>query len=104
MTFLPSVVRAEHRGGYRIHLTFNDQSERTVDFRKWLEGPVFEPLKDPVYFRQFFLDGGTVTWPNGADIAPETLYEAAASRRTRARRPPRTIPSIHAKRTSLRRP
>ncbi len=32
MTFLPSVIRAEYRGGFRIHLTFNDLSERTVDF------------------------------------------------------------------------
>jgi Protein of unknown function (DUF2442) len=79
MTFLPSVVRAEHRGGFRIHLTFNDNAERTVDFRQWLEGAVFERLKGPAYFRKFFVDGGTVVWPNGADIAPETLYEAAAS-------------------------
>jgi Protein of unknown function (DUF2442) len=77
MTFLPSVVRAEHRGGFRIHLTFNDNSERTTDFRQWLEGPVFELLKDPAYFQKFFVDGGTVAWPNAADIAPETLYEAA---------------------------
>ncbi len=37
MTFLPSVIRAEYRGGFRIHLTFNDLSERTVDFpvRGW---------------------------------------------------------------------
>ena len=89
MTFLPSVIRAEYRGGFRIHLTFNDLSERTVDFRPWLEGPVFEPLKDPAYFREFFVDGGTVAWPNGADIAPETLYEAAASQRTRGKRPQR---------------
>jgi hypothetical protein len=46
MTLLPSVVGAEHRGGHRIHLTFDDGSEKTVDFRQWLEGPVFEPLKD----------------------------------------------------------
>lgn len=77
MTFLPSVVRAEHRGGFRIHLTFNDSSEATVDFRHWLEGPVFEPLKNANYFKRFFVDGGTVVWPNGADIAPETLYDAA---------------------------
>ena len=77
MTFLPYVVRADYRGGFRIHLTFNDLTERTVDFRAWLEGPVFEALKDPAYFREFFVDGGTVVWPNGADIAPETLYEAA---------------------------
>jgi len=75
MTVLPSVIRAEYRGGHRIRLTFNDNSEKTIDFRRWLEGPVFEPLRDPNYFRRFFLDGGTVAWPNGADIAPETLYE-----------------------------
>ncbi|MGO9275197.1 MAG: DUF2442 domain-containing protein [Terriglobia bacterium] len=90
MTFLPCVINADYRGGFRIHLTFNDLTEATVDFRPWLEGPVFEALKDLAYFREFFVDGGTVAWPNGADIAPETLYEAAASLRTRPKRPPRT--------------
>ncbi len=75
MTFLPSVIRAEHRGGYRILVTFNDDTEKTIDFGPWLEGPVFEPLKEPAYFVRFFLDGGAVAWPNGADIAPEMLYE-----------------------------
>jgi hypothetical protein len=75
MSFLLSVIRAEYRGSYRIHVTFNDNSEKTINFREWLEGPVFEPLKAPNRFRNFFLDGGTVAWPNGADIAPETLYE-----------------------------
>jgi hypothetical protein len=60
MTFLPSVIRAEYRGGFRIRITFNDLSERTVDFGPWLKGPVFEALKDPAYFREFFVDGGTV--------------------------------------------
>ena len=86
MIFLPSVVRAEYRDGFRIHLTFNDNSERTVDFRPWLDGPIFEPLKDPNYFQRFFLEGGTVVWPNGADIAPETLYEAGIRARQAARR------------------
>ena len=89
MTFLPSVVRAEYRGGFRIHLTFNDLSERTVDFRPWLEGPVFEALKNPDYFRGFFVEGGTVACPNGADIAPETLYEAAVRAQKRSGRPSR---------------
>ena len=75
MTFLPSVIRAQHRGGYHIHVTFNDNTEKTIDFLPWLEGPVFEPLKDPDYFGRFFLDGGTVVWPNGAGVAPETLYD-----------------------------
>jgi len=79
MEFLPTVIRAEYQDGYRIHLTFNDGVEQVVDFARWLEGPVFEPLKNTGYFQRFFLDGGTVAWPNGADIAPETLYERAKS-------------------------
>lgn len=80
MEFLPTVIEAEYRGAYMIELTFNDGVEETIDFAQWLEGPVFEPLKDVSYFQRFFLEGGTVTWPNGADIAPETLHELAKSR------------------------
>jgi len=76
MNFLPSVVKAEYRSGHRIHLWFNDGRDKTVDFGQWLQGPVFEPLKDLTYFQRFFVEGGTVGWPNGADIAPETLYSA----------------------------
>jgi hypothetical protein len=76
MDFLPSVIRAKYDGGFRVHLTFNDNLQGTVDLAGWLEGPIFEPLRDQNYFQRFFLDGGTVVWPNGADIAPETLYEA----------------------------
>jgi hypothetical protein len=79
ISILPGVIRAEYRGAYRIHLTLNDGFESTVDFSRWLDGPVFEPLKAPAYFRRFFLEGGTVAWPNGADIAPETLYEQVRS-------------------------
>jgi hypothetical protein len=37
---------------------------------------VFEPLRDPVYFARVELDAelGTISWPNGADVAPETLH------------------------------
>jgi len=79
MEFLPTVIRAEYRGAYRIHLAFNDGVENTVDFSQWLDGPIFEPLKDLGYFQRFFVEGGTVTWPNGADVAPETLYARAKS-------------------------
>ena len=79
MTELPHVVAALYQGGYRLHLTFNDGTAKTLDFRQWLNGPIFEPLRDLDYFRRFFLDGWTVSWPNGADVAPETLYEAPAA-------------------------
>jgi len=72
---IPNVIEAEYQGDFRIQLKFGDGAVGTVDFSQWLHGPVFEPLKDLEFFQQFFLDGGTVVWPNGADIAPETLYQ-----------------------------
>ena len=74
---LPAVVRAEYRGEFRIRVVFNDGVDATLDFAEWLDGPNFEPLKDPSFFARFFVEGGTVVWPNGADIAPETLHEEA---------------------------
>jgi len=65
--FLPEVIHAEYRGEYRIHVTFSDRLAATIDFAGWLVGPV----------RRFFLDGGTVVWPNGADMAPETVFKEA---------------------------
>lgn len=82
MRFLPLVVRAEHRGDFRIHVVFNDEVEATIDCEAWLQGPVFEPLKDRRYFSRLFVDAGAVVWPNGADFAPETLYESAQAGRS----------------------
>ena len=76
MKSIPLVISADYCGDHRIHLRFDDGLEKTVDFRGWLRGPIFVPLLDPAEFRRFRIDGGTVAWPNGADIAPETLHAA----------------------------
>jgi len=41
--------------------------------------PVVKINKHTNYFKKFFVDGWTISWPNGVDIAPETLYELADS-------------------------
>lgn len=105
MTFLPSVVQVEHRGGFRLRVVFNDGTENTIDFAPWLEGPIFEALKSPDFFARYFLDGGTVVWPNGADIAPETLYAVAGRRRPNKRLQPakaRLQKAVKRPRTRLR--
>ena len=79
MEFLPLVTNAEYRGEFKIHLIFNDGTEGVVDFSDWLEGPMFQPVRDVSFFRRFFVEAGAVVWPNGADVAPETLYERAKS-------------------------
>ena len=67
------VVSAEYVKNYEIRLRFNDGEQRTVDFSRWLNGEVFKPLAAKREFKRFFISGGTICWPNGADIAPETL-------------------------------
>jgi len=70
------VTSIEYRGGYVYHVAFDDGLEGDVDLSEYIEGgPVFAPLRDPAYFRQARIEGGTISWPNGADIAPETLYD-----------------------------
>ena len=67
------VLSATYVRAYQLRLTFSDGAAKTVDFSRWLHGEIFKPLASKKEFKRFFVSGGTVCWPNGADIAPETL-------------------------------
>jgi hypothetical protein len=70
------VIKVEYRGGYVYYIQFDDGIAGEVDFSEYLSlGPVFEALRDRVTFSKAKVAGGTIAWPNGADVAPETLYE-----------------------------
>ena len=71
---MPIVIDAKYVSDYKIKVTFDNGEQKIADFSKWFKGEVFEPLKDQNYFRKFFVDGWTISWSNGADVAPETLY------------------------------
>jgi hypothetical protein len=81
------VTTLQRLGGYRLRLTFDDGTVGDVDLSYLLDrGPIFAPLRDPAYFERVSVDpdGGTIVWPNGADVAPETLYAAAQRHRLSA--------------------
>ncbi len=70
------VVAIEYKDGFVYHVVFDDGKSGNVDFSEYLEkGPVFESLQDMALFKKAIIEGGTIAWPNGADVAPETLYE-----------------------------
>ena len=72
-----NVTAVRHLRDYVLWLRFSDGREGEVDLRAELDGPVFEPLREVALFAQARVhpDLRTVVWPNGADIAPEFLYQ-----------------------------
>jgi hypothetical protein len=85
MDKLIDVTGVEVIGDHRLRLTFEDGLVGDIDFaeRHWRR--VFAPLADQSFFAQVRVDPeiGTIVWPNGADMAPETLYERACEHRVR---------------------
>ena len=69
------VTRAEYVEGYEIALSFSDGSSGMVNLKRYLDKPIFEPLNDVELFKRFKLGSWTLEWENGADFAPEFLYE-----------------------------
>ena len=73
---MPHIVDARYIGNYQVYVVFDDGTSGQVNLEKYPQkGGVFEPLTDLNYFKKFFIDLNTLCWPNGADIAPERLYE-----------------------------
>jgi Protein of unknown function (DUF2442) len=75
------VVTVEPRPEQRFLVTFFDGTCGEVWLRNFLKSPlvngsVFEALRDPEMFRQVRVELGAVTWPNGADLAPDAMYDA----------------------------
>jgi len=71
------VIEASYVRGYKLKVRFENEEVRVIDLAQYLDGPVFEPLKELSYFRKFTVnhDIDTVVWPNGADFSPDFLYE-----------------------------
>lgn len=71
------VTDVESCGPHRLRLRFEDGIEGELDFSGEAWEGVFAPLADPAAFAQVEVDHelGTIVWPGGADIAPETLYD-----------------------------
>ena len=80
---LKDVVEVRPLEGYRVFLRFDDGVQGEIDLEPLLSpfDGVFAPLRDLARFREVFVDdGGTIAWPNGADLAPEILYSKVSGR------------------------
>ena len=77
----PRIARVRVTGPFRVALDFTDGSRGDVDLAPLIagRGGVFQALQDPTFFAQVLVDeeAGTLAWPNGVDLDPDMLYEAA---------------------------
>jgi hypothetical protein len=71
----PRVRSIIPRDGYRLEITFTNGEVGVYDCSGLLDFGVFQDLRDQRYFRRARAELGTVVWPNGQDICPDTLYE-----------------------------
>ena len=69
------VESVSYLNDYRLRIGFSDGKIKDVDLAGELRGEVFEPLKELDFFSKVSVNPDTIEWPNGADFAPEFLYE-----------------------------
>ena len=69
------VIDVDYIKDYELFITFNDGSKKIVNLKPYLTGEVFGELLDKDKFVQYGLTRITIEWANGADLAPEFLYE-----------------------------
>jgi Protein of unknown function (DUF2442) len=79
---LIKLVDAKYIADYKIHVTFNNGEQKNIDLKDHIWGEIFEPLKNKDFFKDFSLNPFTIEWPNGADFAPEFLYQIGQSKTT----------------------
>jgi len=77
MYMIPRVIGVAYVRDFTLRIRFADGVEGEIDLSGELDGPIFQPLKDCAVFQQVQVNSElhTIVWPNGADFAPEFLYE-----------------------------
>jgi hypothetical protein len=58
-----------------LEITFKNGEVKNFDVTPYLDYPVYEELKDEVFFRKAHVLNGTVAWDVYTDFDPDTLYQ-----------------------------
>lgn len=71
----PKVVEVKPLDDYRLFLAFDTGEKRIFDVKPYISGDWYGKLTDPVIFSTVHIEGNTVAWAEGQDIAPHELYD-----------------------------
>jgi len=64
------IIQVKPLESYKLNVKFDDGLEKVLDIKPYITSGISESLKDPGYFGKVFIEGGTITWPNGYDFCP----------------------------------
>lgn len=71
---MQSIQHVKPLDDYLLEVTFKNGESRVFDVKPYLDRGIFIRLKDVTLFNQAYVAYGTVCWPGGLDIAPDTIY------------------------------
>lgn len=70
----PRIKEAKINSDYTINLTFLNNEVGVFDLKPYLNKGKFRELLDYNNLFNFYLDDGVITWYNGLDLSPDTVY------------------------------
>lgn len=76
----PKLTKVTPHDNYTLDLVFENGETGVYDCSDLVDFGVFKEFRDINYFKKVFVSFGTVAWPNGQDICPDTLYLTATGR------------------------
>lgn len=76
----PRVKKVIAKSDYKLSIEFNNGKNKIFDMKPYLDFGIFQELKDINYFKKVKSFMGTIIWPHGQDICPDTLYLESKSK------------------------
>lgn len=80
----PRVKSVTALSSHQLSIVFTDGQRRRMDISPYLAYPVFQPLRDAELFQQVVADHGTVSWPGGIDLDPDSVFLESSPEGTEA--------------------
>lgn len=75
MYIVPKPIEVKALENYDLYIKFEDGKEKIYNVKHLIEKfSFYKNLKDVNYFKCVKVNGNTIVWKNGEDIAPENLY------------------------------
>lgn len=77
MNKIPNIININYLEEYKCIITFDNNSDKVIDFAPFIKSGVSSALQDITYFKKGFVQDGYLVWPNGYDCCPKTLFDLA---------------------------